>query len=182
MSGIPYFHKSGVLAYDRAFVWDSVDSDNALGRLGINHSTPQVEFDVVGRARISSDTTIGGDLEVSGNLDVVGTTTYIDSTNVSVWDKQLELASMSGNATHDQLDSYVNDGGIVVRSSGDGISDTGDKKWTWQDSSNTWKAQTSNGNLIGVTASGMIFGNGTAISGAYQGGSGIDINLSLIHI
>jgi len=176
MSGIPYFHKSGVLAYDRAFVWDSVDSDNTLGRLGINHSTPQAEFDLVGRARISSDVTIGGDLEVSGNLDVVGTTTYIDSTNVSVWDKQLELASMSGNATHDQLDSYVNDGGIVVRSSGDGISDTGDKKWTWQDSSNTWKAQTSNGNLIGVTASGMIFGNGTAISGAYQGGSGIDIN------
>ena len=176
MSGIPYFHKSGVLAYDRAFVWDSVDSDNTLGRLGINHSTPQVEFDLVGSARISSDVTIGGDLEVSGNLDVVGTTTYIDSTNVSVWDKQLELASMSGNASHDQLDSYVNDGGIVVRSSGDGISDTGDKKWTWQDSSNTWKAQTSNGNLIGVTASGMIFGNGTAISGAYQGGSGIDIN------
>ena len=176
MSGIPYFHKSGVLAYDRSFVWDSVDLDNTLGRLGINHSTPQVELDLVGEARISSNLVVGGNLEVSGNLDVAGTTTYIDSTNVTIWDKQLELASMSGNPTHDQLDSYVNDGGIIVRSSGDGDSDTGDKKWTWQNASNTWKAQTSNGNLIGVTASGMIFGNGTAISGAYQGGSGIDIN------
>ena len=171
MSGIAFFHKSGVLTYNQGFVWN-----NDVSKLGINHSDPQVELDLVGEARISHDLTVGGNLEVSGNLDIVGTTTYIDSTNVTIWDKQLELASMSGNATHDQLDSYINDGGVIVRSSGDGDSDTGDKKWTWQNASNTWKAQTSNGNLIGVTASGMIFANGTAISGAYQGGSGIDIN------
>ena len=171
MSGIPFFHQSGVLTYDKGFVWN-----DDLNRLGINHSNPGVELDLVGRARISSNLVVGGNLEVSGNLDVAGTTTYIDSTNVTIWDKQLELASMSGNATHDQMDSYIDDGGLLVRSSGDGNTDTGDKKWTWQNSSNTWKAQTSNGNLIGVTASGMIFGNGTAISGAYQGGSGIDIN------
>ena len=171
MSGIPFFHKSGVLTYDPGFVWN--DDSNMLG---INNSEPGVELDVVGRARISSNLVIGNNLTVSGNLDVAGTTTYIDSTNVTIWDKQLELASMSGNATHDQLDSYIDDGGIIVRSSGDGDSDTGDKKWTWQNSSNTWRAQTSNGVPIGVTASGMVFGNGTAISGAYQGGSGISIN------
>ena len=171
MSGIAFFQESGVLTYDQGFVWN-----NNANKLGINHSNPQVELDLVGDARISQKLTVGGNLEVSGNLDVAGTTTYIDSTNVTIWDKQLELASMSGNATHDQLDSYINDGGIIVRSSGDGASDTGDKKWTWQNSSNTWKAQTSNGNLIGVTASGMIFGNGTAISGAYQGGSGVSIH------
>ena len=171
MSGIPFFHSSGVLTYDKGFVWN--DDHN---RLGINHSNPQVELDLVGRARISSNLVVGGNLEVSGNLDVVGTTTYIDSTNVTIWDKQLELASMSGNATHDQMDSYINDGGLLVRSSGDGNTDTGDKKWTWENTSNTWKSHTSNGILIGVKASGMIFANGTAISGAYQGGSGIDIN------
>ena len=171
MSGIPFFHQSGVLTYDKRFVWN----DDA-NKLGINHSNPQVELDLVGEARISHDLTVGGNLEVSGNLDIVGTTTYIDSTNVTIWDKQLELASMSGNATHDQMDSYINDGGLLVRSSGDGNTDTGDKKWTWENTSNTWKSHTSNGILIGVTASGMIFDNGTAISGAYQGGSGIDIN------
>ena len=171
MSGIPFFHKSGVLTYDKGFVWN--DDTN---KLGINHSNPGVELDLVGRARISSNLVVGGNLEVSGNLDVAGTTTYIDSTNVTIWDKQLELASMSGNATHDQMDSYINDGGLLVRSSGDGNTDTGDKKWTWENTSNTWKSHTSNGILIGVKASGMIFANGTAISGAYQGGSGIDIN------
>ena len=171
MSGIPFFHKSGVLTYDPGFVWN--DGSNMLG---INNVDPKVELDVVGGARISSNLTVGNNLTVSGNLDIAGTTTYIDSTNVTIWDKQIELASMSGNASHDQLDAYINDGGTIVRSSGDGASDTGDKKWTWQNSSNTWKAQTSNGNVIGVTASGMIFGNGTAISGAYQGGSGVSIN------
>jgi hypothetical protein len=171
MSGIPFFHKSGVLTYDPGFVWD-----DTLNALGINTTQPGAALDVVGTARISSNLTVGNNLTVSGNLDIAGTTTYIDSTNVTIWDKQLELASMSGNATHDQLDSYIDDGGVIVRSSGDGDSDTGDKKWTWQNSSNTWKAQTSNGVPIGVTASGMVFGNGTAISGAYQGGSGISIN------
>ena len=171
MSGIPFFHQSGVLTYDKGFVWN-----DDLNRLGINHSNPGVELDLVGRARISSNLVVGGNLEVSGSLDVVGTTTYIDSTNVTIWDKQLELASMSGNATHDQMDSYIDDGGLLVRSSGDGNTDTGDKKWTWENTSNTWKSHTSNGILIGVTASGMVFNNGTAISGAYQGGSGIDIN------
>jgi uncharacterized protein YjbI with pentapeptide repeats len=171
MSGIPFFHKSGVLTYDPGFVWD-----DTLNALGINHARPTATLDIVGDARISSNLVVGNNLTVSGNLDVAGTTTYIDSTNVTIWDKQLELASMSGNATHDQLDSYIDDGGVIVRSSGDGDSDTGDKKWTWQNSSNTWRAQTSNGVPIGVTASGMVFGNGTAISGAYQGGSGISIN------
>jgi hypothetical protein len=171
MSGIPFFHSSGVLTYDKGFVWN-----DDVNKLGINHSNPQVELDLVGEARISSNLIVGGNLEVSGNLDVAGTTTYIDSTNVTIWDKQLELASMSGNATHDQMDSYINDGGLLVRSSGDGNTDTGDKKWTWENTSNTWKSHTSNGILIGVKASGMIFANGTAISGAYQGGSGIDIN------
>jgi hypothetical protein len=171
MSGIAFFRSSGVLTYDPGFVWD-----DTLNALGINHARPTAALDVVGAARISHNLVVGNNLTVSGNLDVAGTTTYIDSTNVTIWDKQLELASMSGNATHDQLDSYIDDGGVVVRSSGDGDSDTGDKKWTWQNSSNTWKAQTSNGVPIGVTASGMVFGNGTAISGAYQGGSGISIN------
>ena len=171
MSGVAFFHKSGILTYDSGFVWD-----DTLNSLGINNAKPIAALDVVGSARISHNLTVGNNLNVSGNLDVAGTTTYIDSTTVTIWDKQLELASMSGNATHDQLDAYVDDGGIVVRSSGDGDSDTGDKKWTWQNSSNTWRAQTSNGVPIGVTASGMVFGNGTAISGAYQGGSGISIN------
>ena len=62
-------------------------------------------------------------LTASGNLHVSGTLTYIDSTTVTIADKQLELASNSGAAISG--DAYVDDGGIVLKST------DSDKKWTW---------------------------------------------------
>ena len=66
----------------------------------------------------------------SGNLTVSGTLTYINSTTVTIADKQLELASNSGTATGN--DASVDDGGIVLKSTG------GDKKWTWQNATEAW--------------------------------------------
>ena len=170
-SGIAFWDSSGVLTWDNTFVWDSANN-----RIGINVVRPLYALDVAGGARITGDAQLGGNLSIDGDLDVRGDTTYIDSTNVTIWDKQLELSSLSGNALWDQHDAYVDDGGVVVRSSGDGSVDTGDKKWTWRNSSNTWTAKTSNNEFIGVSTSGIIFGNGTQISGAYQAGSGLDLN------
>jgi len=170
-SGIAFWDSSGVLTWDNTFVWDSANN-----RIGINVVRPLYTLDVAGGTRITGDAELGGNLSIDGDLDVRGATTYIDSTNVTIWDKQLELSSLSGNALWDQHDAYVDDGGVVVRSSGDGSVDTGDKKWTWRNSSNTWTAKTSNNEFIGLSTSGIIFGNGTQISGAYQAGSGLDLN------
>jgi len=152
---------SGVIASGRLTV-----QDHALFASGVR---------VSGNLLVDKDAYFGNDVTVSGDLFVKGTTTYIDSTNVTIHDKQLELSSLSGNAIHDDMDSLINDGGILVRSSGNGTYDTGDKKWTWQNSNNTWTAQTSNSEKLGVTASGMIFNDGTAISGTYKAGSGLTL-------
>ena len=61
-------------------------------------------IDTSGNATFANITT-------TGNLNVSGTLTYIDSTTVTIADKQLELASNSGTAAGN--DAYVDDGGIV---------------------------------------------------------------------
>ena len=170
---VPFKKASGIIEYDKDFVFL-----NASKRLGVNTRTPNATLDVFG------DMMVSGDATISGNLNVRGDITYVDSTNVAVRDKQLELASLSGNATYDQVDSAIDDGGIVVRSSGDpeahATFDTGDKKWTWRRSTNTWTAQTANGDygnpLLGINVSGIIFGDQTSISGAYQAGSGLSLH------
>ena len=176
---VALYKESGVITYDTDHALFFNRSSN---RLGINNTDPRATLDVVGHAHVSGDVLVSGDavfaqdITVSGDLFVKGTTTFIDSTNVTIHDKQLELASLSGDPTHDDIDSLVDDGGILVRSSGDGSVDTGDKKWTWRSASNTWTAATSNGENLGITTSGLIFNDGSSISGAYHMGSGLTLH------
>jgi len=192
---IALYKESGIITYDDSFVF--LKGSNSLG---IGTSAPNYTLDVhdgsagisgslfvINHANFASGVKVSGnlaveksaffneDVTVSGDLFVKGTTTYIDSTNVTIHDKQLELSSLSGNAIHDDMDSLINDGGILVRSSGNGTYDTGDKKWTWQNANNTWTSQTSNGEKLGITASGMIFNDGSVIAG-FTAGSGISIH------
>ena len=176
---VALYKESGVITYDpdNGLFFNAADN-----RLGIGTTAPRANLDVVGTAHVSGDVLVSGDavfgqdITVSGDLFVKGTTTFIDSTNVTIHDKQLELASLSGNPIHDDIDSLVDDGGILVRSSGDGNVDTGDKKWTWRESSNTWRSATSNGENLGITTSGLIFNDGSSISGAYHMGSGLTLH------
>ena len=118
-SGVAFWDSSGVLSWDNSILWDSGNN-----RLGINVVRPLHTLDIDGDLNTTGNGHIGGNLSIDGDLDVRGDTTYIDSTNVTIWDKQLELASLSGNALWDQHDAYVDDGGVIVRSSGDGSVDT----------------------------------------------------------
>ena len=195
---IALYKESGIITYDDSFVF--LKGPNSLG---IGTSAPNYTLDVhdgsagisgslfvINHANFASGVKVSGnlaveksaffneDVTVSGDLFVKGTTTFIDSTNVTIHDKQLELASLSGDPQHDDMDSLVNDGGILVRSSGNGTYDTGDKKWTWQNSNNTWTSQTSNGEKLGITASGMIFNDGSVIAG-FTAGSGISIHTTI---
>ena len=98
----------------------------------------------------TSDNATFNNLTAQGNLTVSGTLTYLDSTTVTIADKQLELASNSGTPIGN--DSAVNDGGIVVKST------DGDKKWTWLDATDAW---TSTENISLNSSKKIIFGDST---------------------
>ena len=98
----------------------------------------------------TSDNATFNNLTAQGNLTVSGTLTYLDSTTVTIADKQLELASNSGTPIGG--DSAVNDGGIVVKST------DSDKKWTWLDATDAW---TSTEHISLNSSKNIIFGDGT---------------------
>jgi len=98
----------------------------------------------------TSDNATFNNLIAQGNLTVSGTLTYLDSTTVTIADKQLELASNSGTPIGN--DSTVNDGGIVVKST------DSDKKWTWLDATDAW---TSTENISLNSSKKIIFGDST---------------------
>jgi len=75
-----------------------------------------------GRLTISS----AGLVTIPGDLTVSGTTTTIDTTNLTVKDKNIEIAKGTGN------DAAVDGAGITIDST------DGDKTWNWVDSTDAW--------------------------------------------
>ena len=88
------------------------------------------------------------------SLSVSGDFTYVNSENVTIFDKQIELASLSGSAVSG--DALVDEGGFVLKST------DGDKQFIWRDYDDAW---TSNQN-ISLTSGNSIYlynsGIGTA--------------------
>ena len=98
-----------------------VDATN--DRIGIGVASPTVQFQTSGSA------TIGTDLTVTGNLTVNGSTTTINTTNLTVDDKNIELAhSLSGASP---TDAAADGGGIILK---------GDSDHTilWSNSQDSW--------------------------------------------
>lgn len=155
---IAFYKESGIFDWDRFLTWDATNN-----RLGINRSDPSFTLDVDGDGSISgkldvqkatflhNNLSVSGNVVVSGNLDVQGDVTYIDSSTVTIWDKQLELASMSGTALY--ADSALDDAGVVIKST------NYDKKWTWHDSNDSWRTDE------GIGASGLLEVSGHATLG-----------------
>jgi hypothetical protein len=73
-----------------------------------------------------SGITTTGDVVVGGNLTVNGTTTTVNSTVVTVDDKNIELGSVA-NPT----DAGADGGGLTLRG-------TTDKTWNWVDATDAW--------------------------------------------
>ena len=88
-----------------------VDAENE--RVGIYTNNPQATFDVA------------GDVIIAGNLTINGTTTTISTTNITVEDKNIILAS--GATTDDDADG----GGIT-------LSGATDKTFSWSQTNNSW--------------------------------------------
>ena len=156
-SGVGFWADSGVMDHDPYFVWDKANN-----YLGVNKKTPTVELDVNGDATISGQIITGGDVIVGGTLNVKGNFTYVDSTTVTIADHQIELASVSGNATLD--DSQIDDAGIVIKST------DSDKKFTWRDATDAWTSTQA------IDVPSVIFDDSSVISGAYHAGSGLEIH------
>ena len=99
----------------------SFNSDN---NSGISGGSDTLTFSTggVGRLTISS----AGLVTIPGDLTVAGTTTTIDSTTLTVKDKNIEIAKGNGN------DAAVDGAGITVDST------DGDKTWNWVDSTDAW--------------------------------------------
>lgn len=112
--------------------------DSANMRVGILNDTPAVEFDV------------SGDAIIRGNLTILGTSTFIESTNLKINDKNIEL-NYSASPTTDLIASG---GGITLHG-------TTDHSLTW--TNGTWNSS-ENFNLSLSTSSYKINGQDVLLS------------------
>ena len=97
---------------------------------------------------------IGNNLTINGNLTVNGTTTTINSTTLSVDDKNIVLGNNASSTN-----TTASGGGITVEAI-----TGGDKTWTWENSTGAW---TSNQDIN--VASGKVYEiNGTTVLSSSQ--------------
>ena len=97
---------------------DAITVDASNNRVGIFDATPSYTLDIT------------GDLRVTGNMVVEGTQTALEVATLRVEDKQVELGITEDSTLGD--DATVNDGGVVLKSSGL------DKEWLWKNATNAW--------------------------------------------
>ncbi len=99
---------------------DAISINSTTGRVGIFQTTPQATLDV------------SGDVRISGDLTVLGTSTTIETANLAVEDKLIEIARTTAGPVGN--DSVVDGAGIRVRSS------DSNKDWTWSNLYNSWQS------------------------------------------
>lgn len=86
---------------------------------------------------------VGGDMKVEGNLSIGGASVFVETQNLRVEDKNIELAIQSDSSTGDN--AAVDGGGIILKSS------QLDKEFIWK---NTTQAWTSSDNIDLATTKG----------------------------
>lgn len=133
---------NGTVGY---FTGVHIDSENR--RVGILTETPEYSFDV------------SGDTRINGNLIVTGVATNVQSTNLQVNDKNIQLAYGQGTSS----DAFAEGGGITLIGSTDHTitwTQSYDKAWQFNDNINLPSTSTYykiNGNsVIGATALGTV--------------------------
>lgn len=97
---------------------------------------------------LPNDVTIGNDLVVGGDLTVNGTVTSVNSTTVTIDDKNIELGS-----TANPTDTTADGGGITLKGSSD-------KTITWVNSTDCWTFNQS----INITTGGLKIGGTEVIT------------------
>jgi hypothetical protein len=112
---------------------------------------------------IASGLTTGGNVTVGGNLVVSGTTTTVNSTTVSIADKNLELGT-----TTSPTDAGADGGGITLKG-------TTDKTIVWLDATDSWTFNQAINGLLGLKINGTeIVSSGRVLSNVTLSGIVID--------
>ena len=112
---------------------------------------------IVGLMTVSGNTLFSSNVTVDGNLTVNGTTTTINSTTLTIDDKNIELGSVSSPS-----DAGADGGGITLKG-------TTDKTFNWVNATDAW---TSSENMDLVTGKSYRI-NGTSVLSATALGSGV---------
>ena len=98
----------------------------------------------IGQAVGTSDNVTFNDVTVSGNLTVDGTTTSINTTNLNVTDKLIELNRGGSTA------ASANGGGLYISGANESLTwDNGNSRWTFSDDLNVAGNITVTGNVDG---------------------------------
>jgi hypothetical protein len=163
---VPYFTGNGTAAlatltpYGRDVI-GAANSDALIGTIGLGTMSLQNANNVA----ITGGTISANSVTVSGNLVVNGTTTTLNSTELSVDDKNITLAS-----TDSPSDATSDGGGITLKG-------TTDKTLNWVSSTGSW---TSSENMD--VAAGKVFKvGGTDVLSNNTLGSGV-VNSSLTSV
>ena len=120
---------------------------------------PNVDGTVITTGNLSSITSVGtlSSLTISGDLTVNGTTTTVNSTTVSLDDKNLELGS-----TASPSDAAADGGGITLKG-------TTDKTISWTDSTDAWTSS----EHFDLASGKAYYINGTSVLSGTTLGSGV---------
>ena len=109
------------------FTASLADTDEVdVHHMSIRSTVSHVADGSVTSAKLDDNITIAGNLTVTGNNTVNGTTTTINSTELTVDDKNIEMA-----ATASPSDTNADGGGIILKG-------TTDKTIIWENDTNQW--------------------------------------------
>jgi hypothetical protein len=151
--------------------YDDANSKVSITNLGVTSLAGTSGEIVVSAANgsvtvgLDSNVTVANNLTVGGNLTVNGTLTAINSTTVTVDDKNIELASTSS-----PTDTTADGAGITVKG-------TTDKTFNWVDATDAWTSS----EYMDLASGKAYMVNGTVVLSNTTLGSGI-INSSLTSV
>jgi hypothetical protein len=129
----------------------------------INYDSSTGAIALAETVAIASGLTTGGNVTVGGNLVVSGTTTTVNSTTVSIADKNLELGTTASPA-----DAGADGGGITLKG-------TTDKTIVWLDATDSWTFNQAINGLLGLKINGTeIVSSGRVLSNVTLSGIVID--------
>lgn len=150
-TGLSYNDTTGAISVDTTAIQAKVANvdDTEIGYL--NGVTSGIQTQIDNKASLSGATFTGAvsgtSLTLSGDLTVNGTTTTLNSTTISVDDKNIELGSVASPS-----DATADGGGITLKG-------TTDKTFNWVDATDAWTSS----EHINLASGKSLYLNGTPL-------------------
>ena len=155
-TGLSYNDSTGAISVDTTAIQAKVANvdDTEIGYL--NGVTSGIQTQIDNKASLSGATFTGAvsgtSLTLSGDLTVNGTTTTLNSTTISVDDKNIELGSVATPS-----DATADGGGITLKG-------TTDKTFNWVDATDSWTSS----EHVNLASGKSLYLNGTLLKDAAE--------------